>query len=123
MLQNPNFPLISGPPLGELSALPLKMSNTQLNLRRRRCALCVYFFELARAHYGYSISLPWCSGAAVGRLGLGLLVLVLVLELRLGLIISVEYVQCALLSISALASRPRIKCRAVRTDRRTDTQK
>ena len=38
--------------------------------------------------------------AAVGRLGLGL---------RLGLIISVEYSQCALPSICALPSR--IKCR------------
>jgi len=43
-------------------------------------------------------SLPCCSGAAVGRLGLGL-GLVLVLGLRLGLIISVEYrySHCALL--------------------------
>ena len=55
-----------------------------------------------------SISLPCCSGAAVSRLGLGL-GLWLVLGLWLGLIISVEYSQCALLSICALPSR--IKCR------------
>jgi len=32
----------------------------------------VYFLQPAWVHYGYSISLPCCSGAAVGRLGLGL---------------------------------------------------
>jgi len=56
----------------------------------------------------HSISLPCCSGAAVGRLGLGL-GLVLVLGLRLGLIISVGYSQRALLSICALPSK--INCR------------
>ena len=69
----------------------------------------VYFLQPARAHYGYSISLPCYSGAAVCQLGLAL-VLVLVFGLRLGLIISVEYSQCALLSIYALIALPsRIK--------------
>jgi len=63
----------------------------------------VYFLQPARAHYGYSISLPCCSGAAVGRLGL---------VLRLGLTISVEYSQCALLARVGICALPsRIKCR------------
>ena len=53
---------------------------------------------------GHIMDIQYRCRAVVGRLGLGL-----VLGLRLGLIISVEYSQCALLSICAVPSR--IKCR------------